>query len=236
MNKKIILSILGIILLTGCSANYDVEINKDLMVKEDLSIIGDDRFNITTEYTVDTMYNTLIETYSELINDGDLDNINKYSKNNNMAISVSKTYANLTDFGKSKYIKKIYADGLTVSTKKSIVSITSGTTLDNFWLFVNGMEEDPLIGKLNVNIKVPYVVTENNADKVDKKNNIFTWSYNFQDSSKSINLEFDKNREFVSGIDTKKVIKYILYVIGILLIGFGIYKMTKNKNKKNNKV
>ena len=71
MNKKTIILILSLFLLTGCTINYDVTINKDLTVVENMEILGDDRFKIGSEYTVDTMYETLKETYSELHQDED---------------------------------------------------------------------------------------------------------------------------------------------------------------------
>lgn len=236
MNKKTITLILSLFLLTGCTINYDVTINKDLTVVENMEILGDDRFKIGSEYTVDTMYETLKETYSELHQDEDLDNIKKYSSSGNMAISSNKTYKNLEDFAQSKYIKKIYVDGLKIAKEKNLITISSDNNLDNFWLFVDGMEEEPIVTKLEVKIKVPYVVTKNNADQVDNKTNTYTWTYDFRDYSKRINLEFDKNRIFKTGIDYLKIIKYILYIIGLSLLGYIIYRVIKLKNKKNNKI
>ena len=236
MNKKTIILILSLFLLTGCTINYDVTINKDLTVVENMEILGDDRFKIGNEYTVDTMYETLKETYSELHQDEDLDNIKKYSSSGNMAISSNKTYKNLEDFAQSKYIKKIYFDGLKIAIKKNLITILCYNILVIFWLFVDGMEEEPIVTKLEVKIKVPYVVTKNNADQVDNKTNTYTWTYDFHDYSKRINLEFDKNRIFKTGIDYLKIIKYILYIIGLSLLGYIIYRVIKLKNKKNNKI
>lgn len=236
MNKKIFLTIIGLVLLTGCTANYDITINKDLTVEEKFEVIGDDRFKLTADYTKDSMYDTLKETYSELITEGDLDNVKTKVVNNNLAITSNIKYNNLSDFSKSKYIKKIYSDGLTVSTDNSVITIKSEDELDNFWLFVDGMEEDPLITKLKVSIKLPYQVIDNNASKVDKKTNTYTWEYDFQDYNKRLEITFDKNKEFVYGVDTKKVIKYVIYIVIILLIGFAIYKIATSKNKNNNKI
>ena len=49
MNKKTIILILSLFLLTGCTINYDVTINKDLTVVENMEILGDDRFKIGNE-------------------------------------------------------------------------------------------------------------------------------------------------------------------------------------------
>ena len=49
-------------------------------------------------------------------------------------------------------------------------------------------------------------------------------------------IEFDKNRIFKTGIDYLKIIKYILYIIGLSLLGYIIYRVTKLKNKKNNQI
>jgi len=76
--KKIIYLVFCLFVLTGCDVNYNVTINKDLTIYENLEIIGDDRFKLTNEYTLDSLYETLKETYSELIQEGDLDNVNHY--------------------------------------------------------------------------------------------------------------------------------------------------------------
>lgn len=236
MNKKILCLVLSLFLLTGCTISYDVTINKDFTVLEDMEIIGDDRFKIGDDYTIDSMFETLKETYFEIYQDGDLDNIKKYSKSGNMAISSNKTYSNLDEFANSNYVKKIYANGLKITSENNLITISSESGLDNFWLFVDGMEEDPIITNLKVSIKLPYIVTNNNADEVDDKTNTYTWIYSFHDYSKQINLEFDKNRLFTSGIDYLKIGKYILYVVGLAFLGFIVYNITKSQNKKNNKI
>lgn len=236
MKVKLIILIFALFFITGCTANYDVVINDDLTVSENIEIIGDSRFKVDGNYTIDSMYNTLKETYTELYENSDLENVSKFVKDGNMSISITNSYNDLDSFASSFVIKKIYSKGLDINKKQNIVGISSDNQLDNFWLFVDGMEEDPLITNLQVKIKVPFVVTKNNADKVDAKNNIFVWNYNYNDYSKKINLEFDKNRKFSSGIDFLKIFKYVGLVVVLVGIGLVCFKFIKNKSNKKNKI
>lgn len=233
--KKIIL-ILTVLILTGCSANYNLDIDKSLSSNENININGDNRFKIDNNYTIDTMYETVLNTYSDILDKTKINNVEKYLDNNNLSLKINNTYSNLDELSKSYYFSLIYSNGLKSTTNENIITLSTDNVIDNLWVFMSDMEDDPLINQLSINIKVPYVVTINNADKIDEKTNTYTWEYNFQTTNKTINISFDKNNIFVPENKTKTIIIYVLIFIIILGIGYLIYRLIQKNKNKNNKI
>ena len=89
------------------------------------------------------------------------------------------------------------------------------------------------ISNLNINIKLPYVVTSNNADSYNKKTNTYTWNINSETLDKEINLTFDKSKIYVYNL-VMYISIAILCVIG-LIIALIVFHLRK-RNKTNNKV
>jgi len=222
--------------VTGCTAEYNVTINKDLTVSESIQVIGDDRFKLTNEYTVDSMYNALTNTYNEIYDIVKNNIINKTSIDNNLSVNGENTYASVKEFINSDYIKILYGDGLSMKTSGNVITLSTDNTVDNLWLFIEEMDEDSLISELNVNIKLPYLVTDNNADKVDDKNNIYTWEYDFNSYDKQILLEFDKSQSFKKGIGFLTILKYVVVIAIIGVVGYFGYKLLGGLSNKNNKI
>ena len=63
VNKGKLVILFLLLLLTGCTAQYNVSIDKDLNVLEKITVLGDERFEITGSYTVDSMYLALTNIY-----------------------------------------------------------------------------------------------------------------------------------------------------------------------------
>ena len=68
VNKGKLVILFLLLLLTGCTAQYNVSIDKDLNVLEKITVLGDERFEITGSYTVDSMYLALTNNYDEIYN------------------------------------------------------------------------------------------------------------------------------------------------------------------------
>lgn len=236
MNKFKLFCLGIILLLTGCTAEYNVTINKDLKVEENVVVLGDDRFKITGSYTIDSIYNALINNYSDIYNIVKNNNINKYSDSGNLSASSEKSYNNLNDYVLSDYIKVLYSDGLSLKENGSVITIASDNLMDNFWLFLDDMDSDPLITELKINIKLPFVVTDHNADDVDEDSNTYTWVYNQNNASKQISIEFDKDRLFTENNILLIILKYGLFFLIIGVIVYFGYKILINNGNKNNKI
>lgn len=236
VNKGKLLILFLLLLLTGCTAQYNVSIDKDLNVLEKITVLGDERFEITGSYTVDSMYLALTNNYDEIYNIVKNNSINRYSNNNKLAVSGEKSYNNLKDFVLSDYIKILYSDGLSLKEDGNIITVSSDNLMNNFWLFLDDMDSDPLIEKLEIKIKLPFVVTNNNADEVDNKSNTYTWIYDQSSASKQINLEFDKERFFDGNNIFITIVKYVFFFLVIGSILYVGYKFLIKRGSKNNKI
>lgn len=235
--KLTLLSIFTILLLSGCTGQYEIEINKDLSLEESFTIVGDERFSLTG-YTPDSMFQILTETYQEYYDSNDKNLFSNTNNDNKLMTSFHKSYSSLDTYKNSFYIKQIYEEGISLTKEDHIITLTSNGNLKNFWVFLPGEYEDSLFSEIKISIKVPFVVTSHNADVIDKDNNIYTWIYDYQESSKSLTLSFNEEKEFVS--DKSKLWQNILIIASIIIVlglatYFG-YKYYKKKDKEVNQI
>ena len=234
MKNRIMIVAILVLCLTGCTCKYDLTINEDLTVKESINLDGDERFKITSDYTVDSMFEIVSNTYQSYYNAEDKDKIVKSNNQGNLSVSLEKDYESLKDISNSYYLKMLYQDGLKVTENHNQVTISGNSLIKEFWLLTPQMDDDALIKELKLTIKLPFLVLENNADKVDKKNNAYTYIFNFENEYKSINLVFDKTVKY----DYKET-NYMIYIFigfALAILGIMIYLYIKNKNKSNNKI
>lgn len=235
--KVMLLSIFMVLLLSGCTGQYEIKINKDLSLEESFTIIGDERFSLTG-YTPDSMFQTLTNTYQDYYESKDYNLFSNINHDNKLKTSFQKNYSSLEDYKNSFYIKQIYEEGFTVTKKENIITLDSRGSLKNFWVLLPGDYEESLFDEVKISIHVPYVVGDHNADIVDKDHNIYTWIYDYQESNKTIHLNFNKDKEFVS--NKNRLWQNIFMIASIVIVlGLGIYcgyRYYQKKNKEVNKI
>lgn len=175
--KYLILTFM-VVLLTGCSGNYNLKINADLSVKENLELSIDnknDAYNKTLKIFEDNKierkkYSVNINSDKVVIKYNDeFDSIEDYILN-------SKVYSQL--FSDIKYNKtKNYID-LSVNENLKIKDknlINNGNNLTDFDI-------------IQVNIENPYKVIYSNEDI--KNDNIYTWSIKKDKKNQIIKMKF----------------------------------------------
>lgn len=240
--KKIIVLFFLIFILTGCTVNYDLNIS-DKVISENISIIDYnevnwDIFKSYGSYSMDdTTYRDLINNYAK--EDSVIysmnDNSGNYDKeiiNNSNSLGIKLNYDyKLDEFYKESLIRNCY--------KYFSVNNDNGVyTLSTSKVFMCFNNDNPLLDRVNVKIKVDYEVIENNADSFS--DNEYIWNINKENAgNKPIILSFrvDKAKgnifEEVLFNDDKVSIAIIIFalafVIGIVIFAF-------IKNKKNNKI
>lgn len=233
MKKKLLILIVPF-LLTGCAAvNYDLEINSDLEVEEIVSITG------TTEYFNNFYKNLPITIVREFYEDEERmkplkDNNYSYelvTENVNYPTLVArKKYSSLSEYTNNTIFKGQSFENIVTSVDGDLVTIQTV----NFLPYLED-EDDARYSISNVDftIKVPFVVTSNNADSYDPKTNTYTWTINEDTKEKQITLTFDKTRTYVYNL-AMYISIFILCLLVAILIFVGV-KMIK-KNKVNNKI
>ena len=214
--KKIIFLLLICLLLTGCTVNYNLDIN-DNNFKETLT-------GNVLNAELNNNDNTDINMFSYLIT-GDQpafyknDNIffNKTTNNTANGIDFDYNYTfNEYNFNNSRIINECF-DNHVYEYKDN-----------TYYLVVSGKFRCNYSKTTNINITTDYNVTSNNAQTI--KNNTYTWTI---DENNKDNIYFfitiDKTNK--STFDFQwNTFKTIGLIIIILLSGICIYFLKKDKN------
>lgn len=230
-NKKILLILLFLIFTTGCQVTTNITINKDLTVLEELKLTG------TAEF-FNNRYKTMpINVLKNVLKSEDRESILKENGYFYEVIKpkgypytyVSKKYSSLNEFASNTIFKNQYFEDLNVEYNNNLITLKS----KNFIPYEDGDLERYDIKSFTLNIKLPYVVKEHNADSYNKKTNTYSWNIKSETSDKDINITFDKNQKYVYNI-AMYISIIILCLIGIII--FFIIRKTILKHKINNKI
>ena len=231
--KKSIILLLMMFLVTGCaSVDYELNIDKDLMVTENVNI------SATKEY-FDSFYmnfpiTIVTENYnSEWINPLKENNYSTEIKKNNIpypSVFASKKYSDLKEYSSNMVFKNQVFTDINVLEKDNLITLK---TIDFLPYTEDETDTRFPISKLKVDIKVPFVVTNNNADSINRRTNTYTWNINKETDEKEINITFDKTRTYVYNLSwyISLGIIIIIVIVAVILIIRAV-----RKNKLNNGV
>jgi len=214
--KRIVILIFTILLLSGCSVNYNLEINNDVF-SENIEIGKFDASEVY-EFQYLTPYAIINELFQESYK---ID----YS---NQILNLNYTY-DIDSFGFSEVFNKCYD--------------LSGFSYDEKYYYIKTSGNFKCLSYLNyatdevkINIKSNYEVIESNADYV--KNDVYTWVVNNDNSSnKPINIVFDTsnvNNEYKSSIFSQ-LSTFFLVIGAVVIIGIIVF-IIRLFGKKNNKI
>lgn len=219
MNKKLKIFVIGIllILVTGCSGNYNLKINDDMSINEELYLTIDNSNNAYTKTLKIFKENNIPEDdYEVVLSDNNVritynkkyDSIEKYLLN-------SKVYHELIDeiqFNKSNnYIDLYVNQKLKVSNDNGIKM--NGTNLVD-------------LDVLQINIENPFDVNFSNAEIVN--DNVYTWTIKKGDTEKKIQMQFKPSLNI---FPYKQVAVLSTVIVCILIIIFTIYGRYKKRQK-----
>jgi len=236
--KKLLL-VIAILIITGCSGKYDLTITDDKKVNEKFIISVSNKEIENSNYTVDEYLDHYSHIYTSSSNFKTY-NITTKKDSPNSHFIVESSYKTLDDYIESNSFKSMFSSAEIVDTGKYLTFTTSRNE------YIQSLKNDMLISEdskydsFQINIKFYNEVVEHNADKVDKKNNIYTW---YVDENENINDSYihfklgPKVKYFVKFKDFIKKNLVTLIVIGsfIVLIAIsGLYLIYKNK--KNNEI
>jgi len=217
--KKIVFLLL-ILLVSGCTSNYELEISNDSF-KENISVV------INKDEIPSKPVNETIETD---------DQITPFLENK---------YSALFSNEKAYYKKKVayYGDYINVNMKYNynLEEFKDSNSLNLcFEEFVFENEETYYIhaygnfyclytNEININIKSNNKVIKNNATSVN--GNIYTWTIN-DSNSNNVNIEFEVEK----GFSWNKILRYGIIVTIILTVIFSAIYYIYIKRKKNNSI
>lgn len=228
MKRKIFFIIGIIIFLSGCTTNFNLTINEDLSneleidlkIKKNELIIGEPNATFDLNGYFNKVGNDTINKYKEqypyFSYKTNMDNDYIYGS----AIISNKS---INDLLKSNFITDMY------ETSSFTIEDNIGTlklfNVKQDW-YINNIDT---IDTLNINIKLPLVVTYSNATSI--KNNIYTWNIMNNDDI-LIKFNVNKTNEQLEKDEEKKRVWIIIigsFLIVSLIIGFIVIN---NKEKK----
>ena len=219
MNKKLKIFIIGIllILVTGCSGNYNLKINDDMSINEELYLTIDNSNNAYTKTLKIFKENNIPEDdYEVVLSDNNVRNTyNKKYDSIEEYLLNSKVYHELIDeiqFNKSNnYIDLYVNQKLKVSNDNGIKM--NGTNLVD-------------LDVLQINIENPFDVNFSNAEIVN--DNVYTWTIKKGDTEKKIQMQFKPSLNI---FPYKQVAVLSTVIVCILIIIFTIYGRYKKRQK-----
>lgn len=229
---KIIFIFLISFILSGCTVNYDVIIKSDNSVIEKIDI-----FRATDE---------LLEIYNEIEDAEKQDKGLKYfdtlkydyeyrKRTGGLSILLSKNINALKELFEEALYSNLYSSYELIEMDDYISFKTVGDyTPAGIFTTENGEYGRNLVDKINLNVQFHNEVLSNNADKVDKKNNIYTWFISKEDDFKNIQFKIGSKKRH--DVILKYFLKENILVISLLLILTIVPTVVLLTIKKNTKL
>jgi len=227
--KKIIYIMIICLLSTGCTVEYNLNVD-DKNIKEDITIQVQDSSTLDTE-----MYNQLTNPKNKVyLNEYEYYKMN-YTEGENNIISHFTYKHDLEKYNQATVLDLCYSNRNIEVTEDKIIISTKGSFACAFTEFGEN------ITNAKINITTNLKVIENNADEI--YDNTYTWNINESNyTNKPITIVMEKT----TGEKLKNVVKQIevnsaskdLFIIygGIALLLVLVILLVIIKLKKNNEI
>jgi hypothetical protein len=215
--------------LSGCSAEYNLEIKDGYIyetssfsvLKEDLNL---EDGNLTLKEQIDYTYSGLHDVDNgqeeEKTRSFELEMIDDDS---NYGLFYRKTMK-LGSLNESPLLLKCY-DSVNISSQDNIMKFKTSNYFNCFDYYAN-------LDKVSINITSGYVVSNHNADEV--KGNVYTWEItrdNYENKNIIFGINTQKNyQDVLSSEKSNTLINIVLIILGISLFIGGIVITVKVKN------
>ena len=211
---KVIILLLSIILLCGCSGTYNLNINEDLSVVEKIDLDIDKG---------DGVYQNTLKLFEE--NKIEKSKYKIVSSENNVKIIYSEKYNSIEEYILESKIHNMFFDNIQYNKDRKKIDIytTSYFKLNNSGS--DNIVNDYDISLLQINVTTPYKINKTNADSTN--DNTMTWLLKKDTTKKSIDFSLNvdsKNNSYVQII--------VLSLIGIIIIGSIVVIVTRMRKSR----
>lgn len=214
---KIILFLLIIVLLSGCRGTYNIKINEDQSINEQLSVNIDNK-----------------DGYYELTKSLFEDNKVKKSKykispsKETIKINYNETYDSIEDYLLNSKLYRNVFDTINYTKDAKTLYIDTSSVIASSREYSNTMVNNNSIDLLQINIEVPNKVIESNAETVT--DNKLSWVITDKTTKKKINFKIDIEHKKAK---RNKII--VLSIISLIVISFGVlFYILFSKHRKIN--
>ena len=218
MNKKLKIFIIGIllILVTGCSGNYNLKINDDMSIDEELYLTIDNTNNTYTKTLKIFKENNIPEKDYEVV-----------LSDNNVRITYNKKYDSMEEYILYSKIYHELIDEIQFNKSNDYIDlyVNQKLKLSNDNIKSNGTNLVDL-DVLQINVENPFSVNYTNAEIVN--DNVYTWTIKKGDIEKKIQMQFKPS---LNVFPYKQVAVLSTVIICSLIIIFTIYRRYKKRQK-----
>ena len=218
MNKKLKIFIIGIllILVTGCSGNYNLKINDDMSIDEELYLTIDNTNNTYTKTLKIFRENNIPEKDYEVV-----------LSDNNVRITYNKKYDSMEEYILDSKVYHELIDEIQFNKSNDYIDlyVNQKLKLSNDNIKSNGTNLVDL-DVLQINIENPFSVNYTNAEIVN--DNVYTWTIKKGDIEKKIQMQFKPS---LNVFPYKQVAVLSTVIICSLIIIFIIYRRYKKRQK-----
>lgn len=232
--KKILLMFILILLLSGCSVEYNVSLENDSF-KESGSLTEkkENKDNVSKNgFSFEEQINYTYQSMHDVLNGQEMEKTQSFElKKIDTDKEIGLTYSN--ELKQNKYylspiIRQCY-DNVKVKNDNNNIKISTGNYFKCFDYY-------ELLNNVTVNFTTNYKVVNNNADEI--KDNTYTWFINKNNfKNKEISIEIDKSDiSYNTLLDEKESNVLIVFLIGLVLtviFVFGFYTYYKVKFSNN---
>lgn len=214
MKNKIII-LLSLLLLTGCTVNYNLEINKDTLNETITGTVTKEESSQESNATgLSTVYSIINEDQKPVYNKEELYQKELKESGNNINYTFKYNY-NIEDFVNSTIINTRFEN-------KEIEEI------DNYYsIRLSGNFYCLYSKKINIAVTSNLKVASNNADKI--KDNTYIWT--IDKNTTNIELVVDKNTPYTKPIKRgiSSTFRIVCFIVLVVLSSLA-YILYKKKN------
>ena len=233
MRRKFLILTFMTLLLSGCSAEVNLEIVDDKI--NESTVITAYENAIYSKEILRTSFRNYIPAFArdvivDTMPDEEFPDVKYYEKSetdlgNGYLFNYRYTF-NIAEYEEARTVKDGFRS-YNISYDRSNNKLTLSTDNEGIIYF----NDYPSLDEVIINIKTDYLVEDNNADRKD--GNTYTWVFT-KDSNKSINMviNMENNSNTPLGIDEGIIIIVIAFGILVLLTVI----ILRLKNSKNNKI
>lgn len=208
---RIVFLILIILLITGCAGTYNLRIDEDLSVKEELSVtIADKEEN---------------HLMLERLLSNEVDNKDDYSISNegdNIKVDYKHEYSSIEEYLLESDLYKQLFDNVSYNTDDKEFSLSTSNILN---LTNSNLNNAYDIKSLQINVITPLKVIEENADLTSE--NTYSWTLNQKTREKYMYITINKSAKLNRGT----TIVLVVLVVAIALTAIIIVKRLSESKK-----
>ncbi|MFA5603734.1 MAG: hypothetical protein WDA12_02635 [Bacilli bacterium] len=186
---KLLIMLFISVLLTGCSATYDVIIRANDEVFETINFSFKNEELGDNKKEINAYLDEQIKSYKKILIYKDFDFEKKVGKENSY-VTVTRTYSDLDEYKESVFVKNLFQN-VTVTNNKYYTEIQ--TVGEYYYDYIYGSDSDEIapkdknnIGNIEVTVRLENQLVDTNADFRDENKNIYTWVITPDDDVKNI--------------------------------------------------